>query len=189
MNDTNRLSPDTEAYLRAYHCILEQMIAGMTGAKQGDSISCNFITRMLPHHRAAIAMSENLLKYSCFQPLLRIAENIIRTQTQSIADMERVMPACCRQTDCPCALKEYQAKLDRIIQTMFCEMKNACTNDRINEDFMREMIPHHLGAVRMAQTTLRYGICSQLVPILDAIVRDQEEGIREMERLLRCSAK
>ncbi|MCM1539207.1 MAG: DUF305 domain-containing protein [bacterium] len=185
MSYRNQRSPETEAYLRNYRHILERMIAGMTQARLGDSISANFIVQMIPHHRAAIEMSENLLKSSCFTPLVQIAQNIICTQEQSIAQMERILRGCSRKTNCPDAVCRYQDQMDCILQTMFDEMKNARTGDCINVDFMREMIPHHEGAVRMAKTTLKYDICEALVPILDAIIREQEEGIRKMERLLR----
>ncbi|MCM1102501.1 MAG: DUF305 domain-containing protein [Clostridium sp.] len=185
MSQRNRLNPDTEAYLRNYRRILERMIEGMTQARLGDSISANFIVQMIPHHRAAIEMSENLLANSCFTPLVQIAQNIICTQEQSIAQMERILRGCSRKTNCSDAVCRYQDQMDCILQTMFDEMKNARAGNNINMDFMREMIPHHEGAVRMAQTTLKYDICEALVPILQAIIKEQEEGIRKMERLLR----
>lgn len=184
MSHTNRLNQNTEAYLRNYRRILERMIAGMTQAELGKSISANFIVQMIPHHRGAIEMSENLLKNSCFPPLIQIAQNIIRTQEQSIAQMERILCSCGRQTNCPDEVCRYQDKMDCIMQTMFDGMRNARVGNNINADFMREMIPHHEGAVRMAKATLKYDICEALVPILDAIIREQEEGIRKMERLL-----
>lgn len=45
---------------------------------------------------------------------------------------------------------------------------------------------YHRGAIEMSQNALRYPICPELVPILDAIISSQQEGIRKMERLLCC---
>ena len=53
------------------------MIRKMTGAQLTGSVSLNFIRQMIPHHRAAVQMSENLLKYRGSGPLAKIAENII----------------------------------------------------------------------------------------------------------------
>ena len=72
-----RLSNVTKDYLTVYHCILDEMITGMTGAEDPDSISYDFITQMIPHHRAAIEMSHNILKYTTNIPLQDLAEGII----------------------------------------------------------------------------------------------------------------
>lgn len=184
MSHSNRICPDTEAYLSAYRRILEQMMEKMTRAKLSDSISGNFIAQMIPHHCAAVEMSENLLRYSCFEPLVRIAENVIRTQKQGVAEMERMLCDCREKANCPNEVCRYQDKIDCMIQTMYDGMKNAKTGNCINANFMREMIPHHEGAVKMAKAALQYDLCCALVPVLEGIVKEQEEGIREMERLL-----
>ena len=51
-------------YLAEYSRILNNMINNMTGVETTDSISHNFIVRMIPHHQAAIEMSENVLKFT-----------------------------------------------------------------------------------------------------------------------------
>ena len=63
-------------YLRRYREILDTMIDEMSNAQLGCSISQNFIMQMIPHHRAAIEMSRNLLEHSRFRPVRCIAENI-----------------------------------------------------------------------------------------------------------------
>ena len=70
------------------------------------------------------------------------------------------------------------------MEVMFSAMENARTNNNVNGDFMREMIPHHRGAIEMSENVLQYEICPQLKPILHAIISSQRKGIREMERLL-----
>lgn len=185
MNCTQQLSGDTQKYLRRFYEILDEMINGMTGAQLTHSISHNFIVQMIPHHRAAIEMSESLLKYSDFAPLQRIAENIIREQTQSIKDMQKALPRCETKLNSRLDLSRYAKRFGNITQVMFSQMRSACSDNNINADFMREMIPHHQGAIRMSRNALQYPICPQLDPILEAIITSQERGVREMERLLR----
>ena len=91
MNQSCRLSENTKRYLERYYCILDEMIAGMTGAEQTESISYDFIMQMIPHHQAAIEMSKNLLCYTTNLPLQGIAENIIREQTESIGQMQAAL--------------------------------------------------------------------------------------------------
>lgn len=180
------LSNVTKDYLSTFYCILNEMIQGMTQAEKANSISYNFIVQMIPHHRAAIQMSQNILKYTTNVPLQQIAANIIEEQTKSIANMQKIQHSCLNQTNSSQDLELYQRKIIQIMDTMFCEMETAPSNNQINCNFMREMIPHHRGAVRMSKNTLQYCICPDLIPILTAIISSQEKGISQMQQLLRC---
>lgn len=176
--------PMTETYLSEFHCILEEMIRGMTCARLTNSISHNFIVQMIPHHRAAIRMSQNVLQYTADHTLQIIAADIIREQTKSIADMQAVVQTCSRLVNTSESLRSYQYRMEHIMQDMFSEMKYARATKRIDCDFMWEMIPHHEGAVKMAGLTLSADICPELRPILEAIFSSQEKGIAEMKELL-----
>lgn len=181
---SQELSLVTQRYLKTFHCILKDMIKGMTGAKLTDSISYNFMVQMIPHHRAAIEMCQNLLQYTTCIPLQNIAEGIIAEQTKSIEDMEQILCSCGRQRNSCQDLNRCQNKMNRIMDTMFTAMENACSDNQLNANFMREMIPHHRGAVEMSKNTLQYNICPGLIPILNAIIASQERGICQMEELL-----
>ncbi len=186
MKCAQQLSCVTQKYLCRFYEILDEMISGMTGAELTDSLSHNFITQMIPHHRAAIEMSENLLQYTTFVPLARIAQNIITEQTQSIENMQRVLARCAQFPNSERELCLYERRLRQITQRMFSQMGGACFDNDINGDFMREMIPHHQGAIRMSKNVLQYQICPELHPILQAIITSQERGVRQMQCLLQC---
>lgn len=177
---------DTEEYLRTYERILNNMIREMKQAKLTDSISHNFIVQMIPHHRAAIEMSQNILSYTKDERISEIASNIICEQTKSIENMREIESSCAAVKNCSGELCMYQRRMNQILRIMFSRMKNACTGGRVDCDFMWEMIPHHRGAVEMAAGTLEYGICPELEPILFAIISSQKRGIGEMQELLKC---
>lgn len=189
MKSVNRFSDVTIDYLNCFKKILDEMIQRMTSAEPTESISHTFIVQMIPHHMAAIEMSHNLLKYTTCVPLQEIAQGIITAQTKSIQDMQRVDSICQKDNDSQQAFRSFLQTYNKIAETMFSEMKNARPDNNINVSFMREMIPHHMGAVRMSRNALAYDICPELKPILQAIITSQERGIRQMERLLRrtCS--
>ena len=67
---------------------------------------------------------------------------------------------------------------------MFDAMETAEVTENINADYIREMIPHHIGAIRMAENALRFSVCPQLVPLLQSIITSQRQGVCEMQRLL-----
>ncbi len=184
-----RLKPAAEAYYATFSFILDKMIQGMTGAPLTDSISHNFIAQMIPHHMAAIQMSHNILIYTTDKTLQDIAWGIIAEQTKSIENMLAIKQRCDCTDNTGRDLQAYQCRMKRIMQAMFTEMRRACATNRISCDFIREMIPHHEGAVKMSELTLRFCICPELKPILEAIVASQEKGIVEMKKLaqrLKC---
>lgn len=182
---TCRFSEVAKAYLAQFHQILEEMIHQMNAAETTDSISGEFIAQMIPRHRAAIRMSENLLRYTTSVPLQDIASGIVATQTQGVADLEAAAAQCGRQPSAQRDLGLYRRRFRRIADQMFCEMGNACETNSMEADLIREMIPHHMGAIRMSENALRYTLCPELEPILEAILSSQSRGIREMQRLLR----
>ena len=100
--------------------------------------------------------------------------------------MTAAFPACQSFLNTPQELACYQMNNETILKTMFREMTCACVDNNIDANFMRQMIPHHRGAVRMSENALRYPLCPELVPLLNAIIASQKRGICEMQRLLRC---
>ncbi len=189
MNRQQKFSDVTKNYLCRFYEILDEMISEMTRAELTDSLSHNFIVQMIPHHRAAIKMSQNLLQYTTCLPLQNIALNIIEEQTKSIENMQNVLCDCSELQNSQQDLCLYKITFDQITQTMFTEMRDACSNNNINENFMREMIPHHKGAIRMSENLLHYEICPALIPILNAIITSQREGVIKMEQLLGCTLR
>lgn len=184
MTNKCELSNNTQAYIEQYRCILNEMIDKMSSAVLTESISGSFIEQMIPHHSAAIEMSENLLWYTTNIPLQNIALNIISSQKQSIETMVAAYPACQSCLNTQRELCSYQERNRHILCKMFHEMSHACTDNNIDANFMREMIPHHKGAIRMSENALRSPLCPELVPILNAIITSQKQGIRKMQRLL-----
>lgn len=186
MSKRTILDCDAKEYVNAYACILEKMICGMLGANLGESISANFIRQMIPHHRGAIEMAKNILCYTDNCKLQAIAKNIIEEQTRSIDNMQNAL-CCCVEVSNSCSdLCEFQCRMNTIMKNMFEEMNCAGVDNNTDCDFIREMIPHHMGAVKMSETALCYCICDELKPILEAIILSQERGIAQMEELSNC---
>lgn len=185
MNRQFTLSNVTKEYLSAFHCILDDMTDGMTEVRPTYSISHNFIAQMIPHHRAAIEMSRNILRYTTNLELQEIATQIIAEQTRSIENMQSIQQVCDRLENSRQDACLYQRRANQIMRNMFCRMEEARAVNELGCNFMREMIPHHQGAVEMSANALQYHICPELRPVLNAIIASQQRGIRQMRRLLR----
>ena len=179
MNKANtppKISNVARRYLDTFSVILDTMIRCMTEVKITDSISCNFIKQMIPHHRAAIDMSLNILRYTTDIEVQNIALNIIAEQTKSIDDMVSIEVCCRAKTNSPIQLKPYTRIYNEITQKMFSEMKSSPQTNNVN---------YNMGAVRMGENAMKYSICQELRPIISAIIHSQKEGIAKMQVLVR----
>lgn len=170
-------------YLDAYYRILDEMERRMTSAPQTGSISGDFITQMIPHHRAAVEMCENVLRFIENRPVSDLARTIIRQQTQGIAEMEAILCPCGAVRNRPQEVCRYRQRNARVLNTMFYEMRHV-SGVGVEQNFLREMLPHHEGAVCMSENALRFRLCGPLRPILRNIITTQEREIGEMRRLL-----
>lgn len=174
---------DAMPYLAEYSRILNTMINNMNSAELTDSISHNFIVQMIPHHQAAIEMSENILKYTDNTELTEIAGNIIKEQTESISNMQNILDSCACIKNTTCEVRTYQRNVSHITNRMFSAMSNAFSDNCVNCNFIREMIPHHEGAVRMLGNAFQFTVCPELRPILRNIITSQRQGINRMRCL------
>lgn len=77
----------------------------------------------------------------------------------------------------------FLAENDRAMTTMMNGMAVRPTGD-VERDFVEMMIPHHQGAIDMAQAYLRYGNNEQLKRIAQEIIVDQQQEIAAMRLAL-----
>ena len=77
----------------------------------------------------------------------------------------------------------YLAENDAAMTKMMNDMAVKPTGD-IDRDFVAMMIPHHQGAIEMAQAILRYGKNEQLRRIAQEIIVDQQQEIAAMRLAL-----
>lgn len=76
-------------------------------------------------------------------------------------------------------LAENNAAMDRMMAGM-----EAKPSGDVDQDFVAMMIPHHQGAIEMAQAELRYGRNEQLRRIAQEIIVDQQQEIAAMRLAL-----
>ncbi|MDE1993273.1 MAG: DUF305 domain-containing protein [Rhizobiaceae bacterium] len=77
----------------------------------------------------------------------------------------------------------YLSENDAAMTKMMNDMAVKPTGD-VDRDFVEMMIPHHQGAIEMAQAYLRYGSNEQLKRIAQEIIVDQQQEIAAMRLAL-----
>lgn len=170
-------------YLIRFDEILNTMECKMLLKPNCDNITIYFINCMIPHHQAAIYMCENLLNYTEYEPLIKIANNIITTQEAGIKEMREIRCTTQGYESCQEDMKKYMAKYLKTVKSMINNMRNAPKGIDINLNFICEMIPHHEGAIRMCKNLLEYNIDSRLKEVAESIIKEQSEGIKELEKI------
>ena len=181
-----QLGTDEKAYYGNYQSILQIMEKGMEEAPKTGDPSLDFLYEMIPHHQAAVSMSENVLKYSDNEQVNKIAATIIREQLEGIKKMEalrdkiKVSPEVNVQAEA-----SYLKAYNNIYKTMIAAMQDAKPTGNIDKDFLEEMIPHHVGAIKMAENILKYTQNSELKTIVENIITTQQKQATEMQKLLK----
>ncbi len=177
---------DAREYAVYYINTLETMICEMICACKDESISGFFIRQMVPHHQAAINLTENILEYTENNRLANMAQNMLTEQTEEIENLRNAVCCCDNVKNCCKDLCEYNRRVNMIMKKMFKEMNCIKLNSNLDCNFMRAMIPHNRGAVEMARTAMCYCICEELCPILKKIIDRGERDICRMEELMGC---
>ncbi len=184
MKNTCLLSQDAKTYLCCFYQTLDGMVQGMTAAGLTQSISHNFAVQMIPHHRAAVKMSSNVLRFTDNKPVRRLAQRMAEDCAQGIKQLEAVLPACAQLSNAWMDLRLYQRRMDLICRDMYTKMGVSPENNRLAAVFLRQMLPHCQGAARMADTALKYDVATELVPLLRAIAARQRRDTAQMRALL-----
>jgi uncharacterized protein (DUF305 family) len=172
----------------AYKVAAEDMHKAMMVGYTGD-VDTDFVRGMIPHHQGAVDMAEIVLKHGKDEEVKKLAGWIIAAQKQEIAMMQHWLT----RRGAPAGVKvahydaEAVAAFESGMHTMHRNMEIAYTGDA-DVDFVRGMIPHHQGAVDMAEVVLSSGTDPEIRKLASDIVRTQNGEIAKMQRWLNAHA-
>lgn len=171
-----------EAYIRIVHTMKREM---EEAPKTGD-VSIDFLYEMVPHHKAAIQMSQSVLEFSQNPKIRKLAEAIIHEQTIGIEKMQGLLAGI---KDYPHINKEKEAlylQASRDIQKqMVQELDAVQPSGHVDKDFLEGMLPHHEGAVKLATNILKHTDHDLLKKIAQHIVASQNRQMKQMKQLLK----
>ena len=184
MANTYLLSDEAKRYLCCYYQILDEMIQGISAAKLTQSISQNTIVQLIPHHRAAVRLSRNILETSNDGSLRRLAQRVAARESETVEQLEAELPDAAQLTSPQMDRRLCQRRMDLIFREMYAQMGASPEGNQLDVLFLRQMIPQRRGAVRAARNALRYEVSTGLAPILRSVIDTQSREVGQMRTLL-----
>lgn len=146
-----------------------------------------FIDGMMPHHEGGVVMAEAALKNSQRPEIRQLAENIIAAQQAEITEMKSWRAAW--YPDAPTVPMMYHAEMghdmpmdEAMISAMRMDMDLGQADDEFDRRFLDAMIPHHEGAVTMAEDLKEKSRRPELLALADEIIASQQAEIDQMQQ-------
>lgn len=170
--------------IAAYERSMQKMHQGMMVGYTGDA-DYDFVAGMIPHHQGAVDMALIVLKYGKNPEMKALAERIIIAQRQEIGFMSnwlRARKSSYRMADAK--TRPSTIAYEKSMEVMHHGMMVGYTGD-VDVDFARGMIPHHQGAVDMADILVEYGDAPELRELAHDIIRSQKQEIALMQDWLK----
>ncbi|MDC7289148.1 DUF305 domain-containing protein [Blautia schinkii] len=173
------------AYLQEESTIMMDMMDGMENIDESGYAATDFLSGMIPHHEAAVAMAKSYLQNGAEnQELIDLANSIIETQNKEIEDMNALVQEY-RSADkkdeekAKAHLKEYREMFDS-----HDDMMHGSSANSVDAAFAQGMLMHHEMAVEMAEDILEYTDEEAVITLANNIIATQKQEIEKMEDIL-----
>lgn len=177
-------------YLNEQNEEMSIMMEDMKNIKPTGDVSLDFLYGMIPHHKAAIEMSNSLLKYGGQnEEIKKIAKNIITNQNKEIEQMKDMIKSI-----------ESNPQIDEKKEQDYLKKYNEMLTDNMNEKdkskinsvdkaFAIGMIKHHEMAITMAQDILKYTNNQDVINLANNIIKSQNSEIVKMKEFVNSKEK
>ena len=178
---------DLSRYLTEQDSIMMNMMEDMMIREKSGSADIDFLKGMIPHHEAAIKMSESYLNYGGeVSDLETLAQDIITAQKKELTEMNDLVKKYEKEG------KKSQENEDAYLAKysgMFSDDSmshhiNPSGVDNIDQAFAEGMIMHHQMAVDMARDILDYSEQEEVKKLAQDIIDVQEKEIEQMQKLI-----
>ncbi|MEG3859721.1 DUF305 domain-containing protein [Microcoleus sp. herbarium12] len=145
-----------------------------------------FIDGMTVHHQGAVNMAKELLNKSQRPEMKKLANSIIAAQNREINQMKEWRKTWYAKADStPMA---YHAQMGHMMamtpeqmQSMMMSMDLGAADDKFDLRFLNAMIPHHEGALIMAQDALKKSKRPEIKKLSQEILTSQKQEIQQMK--------
>ncbi|MGB3266108.1 MAG: DUF305 domain-containing protein [Microcoleus sp.] len=145
-----------------------------------------FIDSMKVHHQGAVNMAKEVLEKSKRPEMKKLANNMIADQNREINQMKEWRTNWYpKASSTPMA---YQAQMGHMMamtpeqmQSMMMSMDLGAADDQFDLRFLNAMIPHHEGALVMAEDALKKSKRPEMKKLSQEIITSQKQEIQQMK--------
>jgi uncharacterized protein (DUF305 family) len=148
----------------------------------------SFIEMMIPHHQDAVEMAEMALKKAQHPEIKTLAQAIIRDQEREIKEMKTWyqqwfnQPVPALSTQGMMGMGQGHGMMGMGQGMMAMDLKTLETATNFDQEFIRQMIPHHQMAVMMASNLKTNTNRPEMDKLMDDIIRSQSAEIKQMKQ-------
>lgn len=169
-----------------------QNMAGMDHSMSMDlgpadaDYDLRFIDGMTVHHQGAVNMAKEVLAKSKRPEMKKLATNIIAAQKREINQMKEWRKTWYAKADnTPMAyhapMGHMMAMTPEQMQSMMMSMDLGAADAQFDLRFINAMIPHHEGALVMAEDALKKSKRPEMKKLSQEILTSQKQEIQQMK--------
>ncbi|TAG96032.1 MAG: DUF305 domain-containing protein [Oscillatoriales cyanobacterium] len=145
-----------------------------------------FIDGMTVHHQGAVNMAQDVLKQSKRPEMKKLATNIIAAQKREISQMKEWRKTWySKASSTPMAyhapMGHMMAMTPEQMQSMMMSMDLGAADAQFDLRFINAMIPHHEGALVMAEDALKKSKRPEMKKLSQEILTSQKQEIQQMK--------
>jgi len=146
-----------------------------------------FIDAMIPHHQGAVKMAKEVQQKSQRPEIKKLADEIIKAQNKEINQLKQWRKAWYPQaSSSPVAYDHHTGHTTSMSQeqmnSMMMDMNLGTADAQFDLRFINAMIPHHEGAISMAQDALSKSKRPEIKRLAQDIITSQKAEIEQMKQ-------
>ena len=138
-----------------------------------------FLDTMIVHHQGAIVMAKGIDGKAQHPELNTLAKNIIADQEEEITQMKQWRDDWFK--DKASAINMAMAGMNDSMKGRDMKKLGSLTGIDLDLEFMKQMIPHHQGAVVMASEALQRSQKNEIKTLANGIIKAQNAEIKLMQ--------
>ena len=164
---------------------MDKMMTDMHQMEMSGNVDNDFAMMMKSHHQAAVDMAQAELESGKDESLKKMAQNIIDAQKSEINELQSFLdnhknPE--KNYDPSMKEKGFSKVMDQNM-TMMMDMPKMDESASTDKHFVQMMVPHHQGAIMMAEGFVQFGKDPGLIALAKKIIADQKMEIEQFEKM------
>jgi uncharacterized protein (DUF305 family) len=149
----------------------------------GKTFDIYWMSQMIEHHRGAVTMSQDALKYGKDKNVRSAANSIIANQNKEIKQLESWLKSWYNAKPDAKQMALMRADMANMMAHASGGMAGMSMGDA-DKNFLEAMIPHHQSAVDMSRLALKKAVKPELKTFAQKVIKDQSAEIKQYQAWL-----